>query len=157
MEVAEGSLLMHYQRNHGVDQGDWDPPPQGGPNLPGIFPKTSVVAPVTGGGVPGRGLKPDQPPGSLFAPPHAGHNSDPGGREPTAPQVPPVLHVCVSQGTKRPALDDSLPTIGNGEEAASPVGGGGTGRGRGSDHRPRDTPHPGHLLQVYREISLGGG
>ena len=30
--------------------------------------------------VPGRGLELDQPPGSLCATPHMGHNSDPGGR-----------------------------------------------------------------------------
>ena len=35
--------------------------------------------PVTSRGVPGWGLKSDQPPGSLCAPPRMGHNRDPGG------------------------------------------------------------------------------
>ena len=39
------------------------PPPQGGPNLPGVFPETSVAAPVPGRGVPGRAFKLDQAPG----------------------------------------------------------------------------------------------
>ena len=63
------------------------PPPRGGPNLLGLFPKTPVAAPVPSGGFPWRGLKSDQPPGSLCAPPHGGHNSDPGGGKPTVPQV----------------------------------------------------------------------
>ena len=50
----------------------------------------SGAAPLPGGGVPGRGLKSDQPLGSLLALPHIGNNSDPGGGEPTIPQVTPV-------------------------------------------------------------------
>ena len=46
------------------------------------------MAQVPGRGVPGRGLKLDQPPGSLCAPPHTGHNCDPGGREPTFHRCP---------------------------------------------------------------------
>ena len=57
------------------------PPLWGGPNLPRIFPEMSIVAPVLGRGVPGRGFKSDQHLGSLLEPPHAGHNSDPGGGE----------------------------------------------------------------------------
>ena len=56
----------------------------------GLFTKTSVAAPVPGGGVPGRVLESDQSPDSLFALPHAGQNSDPGGGETTVLQVPPV-------------------------------------------------------------------
>ena len=74
------------------------PSPHGGPNLTGLFPETSVVDLVPGTGVPGRGFKSDQPTGSLCALPRAGHNIDPGLKEPTLPQVPQVLRVCVAQG-----------------------------------------------------------
>ena len=65
VEVAAGSLLMHRLRQHGMGWGDQGPPPPppGGPNLPGLFPKTSIADPVTSRGVPGRGLESDQPPG----------------------------------------------------------------------------------------------
>ena len=69
---------------------EYPPTPRGGPNLPGLFPKTSVASYVPGIGVPVRGFKSDQPPGSIFALLHAGHNRDPGGREPTLTQVPQV-------------------------------------------------------------------
>ena len=66
------------------------PPPTGGPKLLGLFIEKSYVASVPSGWVPGRGLKSDQLPGLLCAPPHLGHNSDPGGRESTVSQMPPV-------------------------------------------------------------------
>ena len=93
VEVAAGLLMMYHQSQHVVGQGDRGAPPRpprGGPNLLGIFPKFFIAAPVSGRGVPGRGFKSDQPPGSLCAPPQAGNNRDPGGREPTLPQVPQV-------------------------------------------------------------------
>ena len=68
-------------------------------------------------------------PGSLCAPPRAGKNSYPGGREPTLPQVPPVLHVCVMQGPQQPVHDDGLLPKRSGEEATSPGGVGGKGGG----------------------------
>ena len=79
-----GVLIAHRQSQHGVlwgDQGGNPPPPippRGGPNLLGLFTENYVAAPVPSGGVPGRGLESEQPTGSLFAPPHAGYNSDPG-------------------------------------------------------------------------------
>ena len=81
VEVAAGSLLTKCQSQHGVGQGErgGSPPPWGGPNLPGLFPEMSVAAPVPDRGVPGWGIKSDQPPGSIFTPPRAGHNRDPGG------------------------------------------------------------------------------
>ena len=94
--VASGSLLKHRQSQHGVDrggQGRVPPPPntpQGGPNLPGIFPKIFFAAPLPNGGVPGRFLKSVQPPGSLCAPPRTVHKSYPVGGGLTIPQVPPV-------------------------------------------------------------------
>ena len=77
-------LLTHRQSQYIVGCGDQGgspptPPPWGGPNLPVIFPETSVADPVPGRGVPGWGFKSDQPPGSLCAPPLVGHNRDPGG------------------------------------------------------------------------------
>ena len=66
------------------------PPPRGGPNLPDLFPETYVAAPFPGGGVTERGLESDQPLCSLCALPHAGHNIDHRGEEPTVPQVPPA-------------------------------------------------------------------
>ena len=75
-----GSLLMHRQIHHSVGWGGLGrPPPQGGPNLLGLFTETSVAALVTGRGVPGRGVKSDQSTGSLFALPCTGINCDPGG------------------------------------------------------------------------------
>ena len=94
VEVMSGLLQTHRQIQHGVGRGDQGGvPPRGGPNLPGLFPKFSVVDPVPSGGYPRRVLESDQPPGLLCAPPHAGHNSYPGGREPNVSQVPPVSHV----------------------------------------------------------------
>ena len=61
-----------------------------GPKLPVLLPETAVAASVTGRWVPGRGLELDQPPGSLWALPRAGNNSDTEGGEPTVPQVIPV-------------------------------------------------------------------
>ena len=54
--------------------GGHPPYPPGGPNLPGLFPETSVTALVTGKGVPGWGFKSDQPTGSLFTLPCTGHD-----------------------------------------------------------------------------------
>ena len=82
VEVAAGLLLMHLQIQHGMVWGGRrgnPPPPQGGPNLPVLLPKTFVASPMPGRGVPGRGLKSYQPLGSLCASPRARHNSDPGG------------------------------------------------------------------------------
>ena len=47
--------------------------------LPGILPKTLVAAPVPGRGVPGWGVKSDQPLDSLLTPPRVGYNCDSGG------------------------------------------------------------------------------
>ena len=55
------------------------PPSRGGPYLPGLVTKNAIATPVPSSGVPGWGVKPVQPPGSLFAPPCTGHNCDPGG------------------------------------------------------------------------------
>ena len=55
-------------------------PPQGGPELPVLLPKTLIEAPVPDSGVPRRGVKSDQPPDPIFAPERAGYNCDPGGR-----------------------------------------------------------------------------
>ena len=60
--------------------GNPPPTPQGGQYLPGLFTKTLIKAPVPGSGVPGRVVKSDQPLDSLFAPPRAGYNCDPGRR-----------------------------------------------------------------------------
>ena len=73
-----------------------------------LFPETYLAATLPGGGVPGRGLKSDQPPGSLCAPPCPGQNSDTGGREPTVPQVPQLWHVCVTQVPQCPSLENRL-------------------------------------------------
>ena len=70
---------------HGSGRPGWgtSPPhthtPQGGPDLPGLLPKTLIEAPLPGSRVPGRGIKLDQPQDSLCAPPRAGYNCDPGG------------------------------------------------------------------------------
>ena len=40
---------------------------------------------MPGSGVPGGGVELDQPTDSIFTPPHAGYNFDPGGGEPTLP------------------------------------------------------------------------
>ena len=111
--------------------GTWkgDPPP-GGPNLPSLFTKKSVAAPVTGGGVPGRGLKSDQPPGSLWTPPRAGHNNDTGGGELNVRQVPPLLHVCVTHGPQRPTPRKFRLTQGEVTEVVPPNGGGGGVQGQ---------------------------
>ena len=85
----DADALSDPERRGAGDRGG-NPPPRGGPKLPGLSPQMSVVAPVPGRGVPGRGLGSDQPPGSICALPHTGHNSDPGGGEPTVPHVPPV-------------------------------------------------------------------
>ena len=71
--------LSEPSRRGLVVPGSLYPPPGGGPNLPDLFTKTPVASSVPGRGLPGRGLKSDQPPGSLCALPRAGHNSDPGG------------------------------------------------------------------------------
>ena len=79
VEVVTRSLFTYDQIQNSVsrgDQGGGNPPR---PNLPGIFTKTSVAAPVPGIGVPGWNFKPDQPLGLLCAPPCAEHNCDPGG------------------------------------------------------------------------------
>ena len=94
MEVLEGLLLAHRKIQHtmrrGYRGGTPPPPLRGGPNLLSILPKISVVDPVPGREVPGKGLKLYQPLGSLCSQPCAGHNSDPGGGEPTVPHVPPL-------------------------------------------------------------------
>ena len=71
---------MHSQSKYFVGRGDRGqvPPTPGGPKLPSFFPKTSVVDPVPGRAVPVWGLKSDQTPGSLCAPPFAGNNRDYG-------------------------------------------------------------------------------
>ena len=51
----------------------------GFPELPGLLPKTPVAALVPGSGVPGWGVKSDQPLDSIYTPPRPGHNCDPGG------------------------------------------------------------------------------
>ena len=78
LEVTEGSLLTHHQSQHGMVRGEWgETPPRGGPNLPVIFPKMSVADLVPSRGLPGKGFKSDEPPGSLFAPTLSVKNSDP--------------------------------------------------------------------------------
>ena len=44
----------------------------------GLFPEMPFADPVPSRGVPGQGFKPDQPLGSLCAPPCTGQNYDPG-------------------------------------------------------------------------------
>ena len=85
IEVAAGLMLTHRQSQHVV--GRWGtgrkhpppPTPRGGPYLPGLFPKTPVSDPLPSRAVPGWGIKSDQPLDSLYVPPHAGYNFDPGG------------------------------------------------------------------------------
>ena len=88
--VATDTMSEPACRGSGGPGRDPPPPSWVGPNLPGIFTETYIAALVPGGGVPGRDLELDQPPGSICTPPRAGHNSDTGGGEPTVPQVPPV-------------------------------------------------------------------
>ena len=85
VEVEAVLLLTHFQSHHGVVQGErgggHPPPPPtpcGGPDLPGILPKTPVAALVLGIGVPWRGVNSDQPMDSLCTPPHAEYSCDPG-------------------------------------------------------------------------------
>ena len=72
VEVKDRSLLTHRQSHHVVeweDRGGGKPPPhlpQGVPDVPSLLTKTLIEAPVTSSGVLGRGIKPDQPPDSLF-------------------------------------------------------------------------------------------
>ena len=47
--------------------------------------------------------------------------------------------------------------MGRGEEAASPYGGGGKGRGRDGVHIIWDPPLPGHLLKISRVNYHGSG
>ena len=59
--VEAGLLLTHRQNQHilgRVDQGG-TPPPREAQTYRVSFPKTSIAAPVPGGGVPGRGLESD--------------------------------------------------------------------------------------------------
>ena len=52
--------------------------PQGIPPLTGFLPEDSGFDSVPGGGVSGAVKNPDQPLGSFFVTPHAGHTCDPG-------------------------------------------------------------------------------
>ena len=87
VEVAVGSLLMHFQIHHIVGRGNQGrvtpPPSQGGPDQPIILTGNVVETPVPGSGVPGSrvpgwGVKPVQPSGSLCVSPCAGNNFDTG-------------------------------------------------------------------------------
>ena len=60
----------------GPGRGTHTTTPQEGPYLPGLFPKTYVVALVPGRGGAGWGIKSDQPPDSLFTPPCVGNHCD---------------------------------------------------------------------------------
>ena len=79
---------MSWGRGDG--EGAPPPPPRYSQTYQFSLPQKSVAALVPGGGVPERSLDLDQPPGSLCAIPHTGHNSESGGREPIISQVPPV-------------------------------------------------------------------
>ena len=67
------------------------------------FPKilAQLCCPVEG--CLGGGEKPDQPLGSSFTPPRAGHNCDTGGGEPNLPQMPQMQHVYLVAGSKWPS------------------------------------------------------
>ena len=72
-----GSPPDPARRGGGGPGGVTSPPtPRGGPDLMVLLPKTHVADPVPGNGVPGWGVKLDQPPDSLFTPPRAGYNFD---------------------------------------------------------------------------------
>ena len=74
---AETSSEKEQHKSMGP-RGAPPPPPQGGQNLPVLFPKKYVAALVPGRGVPGWDFKLDQTPGSPFTPPCAGSNYDLG-------------------------------------------------------------------------------
>ena len=66
---------------------DKDPPPGGTSDLKGLFKLVGKRRGVTSSRLPGEGHESDRPPGSLYAPSHAGHNSGPGGGELTPPEI----------------------------------------------------------------------
>ena len=59
--------------------GGTPPPSRDGLYISGLLLENDVTTPVPSRGVPGRGIKRDQPLGSLYEPTHAGQNCDPGG------------------------------------------------------------------------------
>ena len=67
MDLVEGSLLLHCQIQHGMGRGDQgsSPPPQGGPDLLGLFPNDDFKNPFPSGGMSMGGDKLDQPLGSI--------------------------------------------------------------------------------------------
>ena len=67
------------------------------------------------------------------------------------------MFVFFPQGPQRPAPHGGLLLMERVKEAASPVGRGGMGGGRGVYHSLWDPPRPGHFLQVSRDNYLGGG
>ena len=58
--------------------------------ISGFLPLGGAQRVMPSGGVPREGLKSDRLTGPLFAPPRAGHNSDPGGWKPPPTAVPTV-------------------------------------------------------------------
>ena len=83
VQVSAGSLINHCQNQNDMGQGDHPPPLT--PHTPGeahvywgILPYNDVATLVPSRGVPGKGVKSDQPLGSLCAPPRAVHSCDNG-------------------------------------------------------------------------------
>ena len=60
LEVPAVLMLMHHKIQHRVGRGyrggHPSSTPRGGPDLPGLYPKTTVAAPVPSRGVPGGGV-----------------------------------------------------------------------------------------------------
>ena len=124
LEFATGLIMTHCQSQHYMVrgyQGGYPSPPQLALDLLALIPQQSVTTPVPSRRVSWGGVKPDQPLGSLFALPRAGQNFDPGGGEPTLPQM---RHVCTIAGPQNTAPLDRPLTLGR-VAKESPTGGGG--------------------------------
>ena len=75
VELTLGSLLVHQKILSCVGRGGQGTPtlpPPGGPDLASIITSDTGPNPMPSGGVSGGIRKPDQPPGSLCAPPRSG-------------------------------------------------------------------------------------
>ena len=99
----------------------------------------------------------DQHPGSIFAPPRAGHNCDTGVGKPTLTQMPQIQHVYLTEGSQRMApLKIHLP-MGIEAEASPTDGVECKGGVKNCNRRLCEPPLPHILLKVPLEITVGIG
>ena len=160
MELSTGLLLVHHQIQHRVGQREQvgvTPTPWGFLDLACILLKNSSTNQVPSVWLSGRSDKPDQPPGSLCAPPLVGQNCDPGGREPALPPMPQIGHVRCTKVHQRPSsLNISVP-IGRVAETPLTAVRGSDGRNSNDAHRLRFPPSDCYHLQIPRQDPVGMG